>query len=207
MDTSKAQYRLVENELVLKAQQGDVHSLNQILVLYRDTIFAIAMTIFKNRHDADDATQEIMIRIGKKLKSYRGDSSLGGWIYPVAQNLCIDLVKKRNNFERRHVSTEDEPNLESKSVTQPAFKHDYDLSPVKKARRQIHKALESMSEKHRMILIMYSLEGLSYEQMAMSLNVPKGTIMSRLSNARYYFKQNLEIVGTDQEMFYKLRDL
>lgn len=192
-----------ELEIVKLAQAGDNDALNKLLTEYRPMIFATAMTIFRNKIDADDATQEIMVRISKKLHSFRGESSFAGWIYPVSHNLCIDLVKKKNSFDKKTHFMEDNEVVEDLAPV-TVLKLEREISATKKARLQIQEALESLSEKHRKIIIMREVDGMTYEEMAKVLNVEIGTIMSRLSNARKYFHENLRAIGIDEDVFYKL---
>lgn len=199
-----------EKELVMRAKDGDLDALNTLLIKHRPMIFSIAMTIFKKKSEADDATQEIMMRIQKKIASFRGDSTFAAWIYPISHNLCIDLVKKKNSYLKKTLYdsfNEDTDFVAELAVTSlNSSKVEREISVTKKARLHIHEALESLSEKHRKILIMREIEGLTYEEMAKILNVRVGTIMSRLSNARKYFQENLESMNVDKDIFYKLRE-
>lgn len=201
----------LDKKLVKLAQEGDQNALNNLLAIHRPMIFSVAMTIFRNKPDAEDAAQEIMLRVQKKLSSYRGDSSFVSWLYPVAHNLCIDRVKQKNSYDKKTVQLDDENGKENVEDFNIAFKrvtskYDREESFSKTARVRIQDALEALSEKHRQIILMREVDGMTYEQMAKILNVELGTIMSRLSNAREYFEHNLKSCGVTAETLFKLGD-
>lgn len=182
-------------ELVRRAQRGDQKAFETLLVRYRRKVFGLAMGMVNNRDDAMDIQQDAFVRVFRHLGSFQGDSSFYTWVYRITMNLCIDHVRKAARM--RAAPYEDR--LAHENVEQgdfPILPVRHDVNPGKAARRReimrhLSEALEDLPAHHRAVIVMREFEGMSYEEMAQVMQVPKGTIMSRLFHARHKLQKAL----------------
>lgn len=183
-------------QLVERAKAGDREAFKELVQKYQRRVFAICMGILKNPDDCHDVSQEVFLKVYRYLENFQQQSSFYTWLYRITVNMCIDHMRRN-----RRVQTVDyddgvgrEGNVEGDEWLMPSklgFNPDQVFSR-KELRQKMLEALETLSEKHRTILVLREVEGLSYEEMAEVLNISKGTVMSRLFHARRYFQIALE---------------
>lgn len=165
-----------ERELVQRIQQGDRTAFEELLDAYETRVYRLALRFTDSVPDAEDVTQEIFLGVYKSLANFRGDSSLGTWIYRVAMNHCLEFRRKR---KLEMLPYDDELALAS---------HDWREDPFASAGKselseRVNAALKCLSPQHRDVIVLHELQGLTYQEVATTLNVPVGTVKSRLSNA------------------------
>jgi RNA polymerase sigma-70 factor, ECF subfamily len=177
-----------EKELVRRARREDQKAFRMLMERYRRKVFSIAYGMVRDPEAAMDVSQEVFIKVHRYLGSFQGTSSFYTWLYRITVNLSIDFIRKRG--KRDMVDYDDmlqrrEPDDIEARIT-PTF---LDTNPLKaidriELRKQISKAFETLTEKHRAVLLLREVEGLSYDEIARTLKVHKGTVMSRLHHAR-----------------------
>lgn len=185
-----------ELELVKRAQEGDREAFRELVERYQRKVYSICYGMLKNSDDALDVSQDVFVKVFRYLEKFNHQSSFYTWLYRITVNMCIDYIRK--NSRMRSVEYDDrisrEGDVEGDEHIMPST---LGLNPDKvygrkELREKMLEALEKLSEKHRTILILREVEGLSYEEMAEVLNISKGTVMSRLFHARKYFQEALE---------------
>jgi RNA polymerase sigma-70 factor (ECF subfamily) len=134
--------------------------------------------------DAQDAAQDVFLKLYDGLKAYRPDSSLYTWIYRIAVNTCLDYNKKS-----RPETLDEESTVDDFPSTQPSPEQ---LYQSKETGRVIETALRRLPEKLRIIIVLKEIEGLSYEEIAEALQTSVGTVKSRISRAREELKRLLQ---------------
>lgn len=146
----------------------------QVLGLYSEKIFHLALSMLRNETQAEDMAQDILIKIWKGLPSYHGGASLSTWIYAIARNTCLTQLKK--SAIRRTVSLSD-----------PAFEQGLDGLPALQcsdpdtgAALDIHQLLDQLPDKYRQVISLFYLEQKSYEEVAALLGLPLGTVKTFL---------------------------
>lgn len=180
-------------DLVRRLQAGDQLAFRELFDRYHRRAFAVAFGVVKNQQDALDVVQEAFIKVHKHIDSFQGTSSFYTWLYRIVMNLAIDHVRRA-----RKVTEFDDSIKKEDAVGDGALlPRVTDENPSKAAVRKelsgkIQAALDELPEYHRAVILLREVEGLSYEEMAKILNVPKGTIMSRLFHARRKMQQQLE---------------
>ncbi|CAB4641362.1 unannotated protein [freshwater metagenome] len=168
------------DDLVLsRAQKGDPGALDAILRHHYDAIRAVCHRIVINSADAEDATQMALISVARALPSFDRRASLSTWIYRIATNAALDELRR---ISRRPIPTEDSA-LEH---TQPDATGEVD------ARILITHALGRVATEYRVVLVLRHVADLDYEEIASVLDIPVGTVRSRLARGR---AQLSEIVG------------
>lgn len=170
-----------ERELVARIKEGDMDAFREIVEMYRDRIYSLAFYMTGNYTDADDITQEAFIKAYRGLSEFRGESSIYTWLHRITVNLCIDRVRKLK--ARKEVSLS--------GIIPSRVEEPYREAERSELRRIIEIALSELPEKLRVILIMYEIQGLSYEEIASILGCPIGTVRSRLHKARNSLREKL----------------
>lgn len=176
-------------ELVRRCQSGDRAAFQAIVKKYERRVYGIAFGFVRNREDSLDLTQDAFVKVFRNLGSFQGTSSFYTWLYRVATNVCIDHVRRK---KRRKEGAEYDDTLahsEAAMGDTPLISTTSGISPARAASnkelgQKIKDALATLSEAHREILLLREIEGLSYEELSEVLDIPKGTVMSRLFHAR-----------------------
>ncbi|MDF1566125.1 MAG: sigma-70 family RNA polymerase sigma factor [Deltaproteobacteria bacterium] len=178
---------LDDKQLVTRAQAGDRHAFEALVRKYQRRIFRLAYGMLKNQEDAMDVAQDAFVRVHQHLDRFKGDAAFYTWLYRITTNLCIDRIR-RNRGEQ--VEYEDGLAREDHTASELGLRRPAAATnPAKATLRhelgeQIAAALAELPEKHREILLLREIEGLSYEELAQTLEIKKGTVMSRLFHAR-----------------------
>lgn len=177
-----------------RLRHRDERAFNQLVLAYEEKIYRFVWRMLGHAEDAEDLTQEVFVQVFRSLDQFRGDSQLSTWIYRIA----INLTKNRHKYWQRrfrkahqdldpsadHLSWEQAPGLTSGEISRP------DLDAIgNETERIIVACLHELDAPLRELLILRDVEGLSYEEIALILESPEGTIKSRLHRARNEFKQ------------------
>lgn len=190
-DERRAQERQRDAVLVDKAKGGDTQAFQELVKLHQGRLFAVAFGMMKDRDDAMDVVQDAFIKAHKKLIDFEGNAAFSTWLYRIAVNLCID--KKRAETRRKKTDLDDaaQRNLDDDSLYAEAefAPRLTGQNPLKNARDKelgahIGAAMATLSEEHRAVVLLREVDGLSYEEISEALEIPKGTVMSRLFHAR-----------------------
>ncbi len=178
-----------DHELVQRVQAGDSAAFRALFDKYHRRAFAVAMGVVKNEDDALDAVQEAFVKVHKNIDKFQGTSSFYTWLYRIVMNVSIDHIRRTSrrkslDFDERALHEESE--VAGDGALVPSVTN---ANPGKAALRRelggaIQAALQQLPEHHRAVIVLREIEGMSYEEMAEALEVPKGTIMSRLFHAR-----------------------
>ena len=185
LDTQRrAEQRAIDLELVDRAKDGDRRSFGRLVETYQRRVYALAYGILRNREDAWDAAQEAFVKAYKSLDKFEGNASFYTWMYRITYNVAIDHLRSRS---RKEVSDLPESKMVDEALRRAG--HGAKGDPDKETHRRelkavLSRAMSRLSEKHRAIIVLREIEGLSYEEMAEVLDISKGTVMSRLFHAR-----------------------
>jgi len=181
--------------LVERAKGGDVAAFEALVGIYKDRIYTYVSRMCHNPVEAEDITQDTFIRAYQSLANFRGASSFQTWLYRRASNLVIDSVRRQKRRDSGNVSLDapvvtDDGELNRQLADERRGPEDLAASSV--VREEVQKAIAQVSPKLRPVLVMYDLQGLSYQEISEILGCPLGTVKSRLFNARSQLKQLLE---------------
>ena len=179
-----------EAKLIAQARSGDRSAYGQIVSLYQDRLFNTVYRLLDNAEDAQDVVQDAFIHAYQSLNSFKGDSLFFTWLYRIAVNTAISWKRKRRMVFRLQLDREDGVSMEPQDVS-TGHQPGHALEQAEEERR-IQEALNRVSPEHRAVLILKDMEGQKYETMAEILEVPIGTIRSRLHRARLELRVVLE---------------
>ncbi len=150
----------------------------RLLELYSTKVFHLAYSMVRNETQAEDLTQDILLKIWKGLPGYHGGAALSTWIYAIARNTCLTELKKRAT--RPTVSLH-EPEFEDALDCVPALQS---TDPESGAGMDVHHLLEQLPEKYRQVITLFYLEQKSYEEVSAVLGLPLGTVKTFIHRAR-----------------------
>ncbi len=173
--------------LVKRVRGGDQRAFKLLVERYQRKVYAVALGMLKDKEEAMDVSQDAFVKVYKYLDHFKGDSSFYTWLYRITANICIDRIRKRGGAE--HVEFDESVATDMSEARIGALGSRLGTNPQKSALRRelaekIQEALAQVPEKHRAILLLREIEGMSYEDLARTLEIPKGTVMSRLFHAR-----------------------
>ena len=171
-----------EQHLLEQAQRGDQAAFGELVQLYEKKVYALTLRMCKNPDDAAEAAQEAFLAAWQGLKFFRGESSFSTWLYRLASNASVDLLRR----EQRHRGAAG-PSLndEETYADVPSDAPDpQTLAERSELRQQIEAGLRAMTPEHREVLILREMHQLSYDEIARVLSLDTGTVKSRISRAR-----------------------
>ncbi len=192
----------IDVSLIKKAQTGDVEAFGEIFKQINKRIYNFLLQLSSDRELAADLTQETFIRAFKGLKSLKSSDAFVPWLHRIALNLYRDEMKK--------------PRLHTESITQNLSESEDDedenvvkqipdwtnnperIANDKELKNVVRKAISTLPEIHRTAVIMHHIEGMEVEEIAKTLKIRKGTVMSRLARARETLKRKLAFYVGDK---------
>lgn len=179
-----------EAALVERCRRQDIQAFGKIVDAYQNRVFGFVRRMVVDTEDSADITQETFIRAFQSFSRFDGRSSLRTWLFRIAHNLCVDRARKvgRAPAELRiEAVTEDEEQLHipDSRWSPETLAMDAELAEA------IEAAIASMSEKLRSVLLLHDREDMQYEEIAQALQLPIGTVKSRLFLARAHLQKAL----------------
>jgi RNA polymerase sigma-70 factor (ECF subfamily) len=197
MNASGQTNKIQVEELVAQAQGGDEAAFEALVAQFSTRIYNYVARMVQDPTEAQDVAQETFVRAYQAIKNFRGASSFQTWLYRIASNLAIDAARRRKRRQWDVVSLDEPVEGDEDSEMGRDFPDDKTRTPAEEAesaetRRQVWEAIGELSDKLRPVIILYDLQGLSYEEVAHVLGCPMGTVKSRLFNARSQLREKLK---------------
>jgi RNA polymerase sigma-70 factor (ECF subfamily) len=188
---------LDESTLIDRCLAGDDTAFDQIVLRYQDMVFSLSSRLLGSYDEAVDLSQEVFLQVYRKLSGFRRDASLRTWIY----RIVINRAKNRQRWWKRRISEMtalpiEEAELGGGSGFGPCLASE-EIAPdealARKEQGQIlHRAIEKLPFDQKTILLLKEIEGLSYEEISTTLDLPLGTVKSRLARARQSLREKLD---------------
>lgn len=183
-------------ELIARARAGDQEAFGKLMRAHYEPVFRVVFGIVRNEHDARDVSQEVWVKVWRELPNFRGDAKFTTWVHPIAVRKSLDHLRKRRRWFDRFLPIaggDDDATPEAVVVAEPATDATArDEAEGGERREQLRRALDALPPKHRAVLALRELQGLSYEEIATATALPVGTVMSRLYHARRQLAQKLQ---------------
>jgi RNA polymerase sigma-70 factor (ECF subfamily) len=188
---------IAEPELVQRAQNGDEEAFGVLMRGQYEQVFRLIFGIVRDEHSARDICQEVWLTVWRSLAKFRGDSKLSTWIHPIAVRRSIDYLRSRKRWSQRFLpflTGEEGGSSDQSSPRTPepvAESNPRDEADRAEQTERFKRALDSLPPKHRAVLALREINGLSYDEIAEALSIRRGTVMSRLFNARRMLAKKL----------------
>lgn len=167
-------------------KQGDAKAYERLYDLYGKKVYHLSLGILKNISDAEDAVQETFIEVSRSVHRFRDESDLGTWIYRIAGNKALDLLRKQNTAKRKGQTVEPE------SVNLVYLLHPGKVLENKEIAQIIDQAMEELPERQRIAFTLSKIDGLSYQEIADALQTTIGTVESLIYRARKTLQEKLD---------------
>ena len=177
-----------EKQILKRIQAGDRFTFAELVETYQTKVIHISYSMLSDYEDACDAAQEVFVKVFRSAESFRGDSSLSTWIYRITKNVCTDFLRKRKETT---VSIDEEKDDAPKYDIPDTSKSPEQISERNETQKLVREALSELDTDSRLIITMFDIEGLSYDEIAGVLKIPIGTVKSRLNRAREKLKKIL----------------
>ena len=187
--------RDIDQQLVERVQRGDKGAFDLLVAKYQRKIFRLLSRLIRDQGEVEDVAQEAFIKAYRALPNFRGDSAFYTWLYRIA----INTAKNHLVSQGRRAPTSTEADIEE-AETFDDGEHLRDLNTPdsmllsKQVAEAVNRAIDQLPEDLRTAIVLREIEGLSYEEIAESMNCPIGTVRSRIFRAREAIAQELKPV-------------
>ena len=178
--------------LVERARNKDLDAYNQLFEEYYSRIYSLIYNMTSNKEDTEDLVSEVFMKAYQSLDKFQGKSSFYTWIYRIAINRTINYVKKRKRRsalslnEIDHGVERDDSYIELSSKESP-----FRDTAINELQENLNIALQTLSEKHRAVVVLHDIQGIPHDKIAEMLGVSSGTVRSRLFYARQQLQAEL----------------
>ena len=161
-------------QLARRLAEGELPALEELYDRHGAAVFRLCRQILRQRADAEDATQEVFLKAFERAGQFQGRARLSSWLYRMAVNHCLRRLERER--VRAAVAIEEDSACSGLDPSTTAA--------AREARQRLEAAMGRLGVEHRIVLHLREIEGASYEEIARALELPKGTVMSRLHRAR-----------------------
>ncbi len=182
----------IDKEFVARVQQGDKSAYNHLVRKYQHKIIQLVNRYVKDPSEAQDVTQEAFIKAYRALGNFRGDSAFYTWLYRIAINTAKNyLVSRSRRHTEQEVDVQDAeqfentPQLKGLDTPEQQLLNDEIIAAIKTA-------IDKLPEDMRTAILLREFEGMSYEDIALTMNCPVGTVRSRIFRAREAIDSKLQ---------------
>lgn len=180
-DTSEA---AATGTAAFDAGHGEMPSWEELVAEHADSVYRLAFRLSGNQHDAEDLTQETFMRVFRSLKNYR-PGTFEGWLHRITTNLFLDMVRHRAKI-RMEALPEDYERVPGRDLTPEQVYTASNLDPA------LQRALDGLAPDFRVAVVLCDVVGMSYEEIAATLDVKMGTVRSRIHRGRTQLRESLE---------------
>lgn len=188
-----------DEELLAESRSGNSDAFKKIIKKYESRVAAAVIGMLGHCTESEDIGQETFIRFYKSLDRFRGDSSVGTYLTRIAINLSINELRRRKSRRKLFFTKPDNPVEDIPDTSNPARRNE--------ARKIVQRGIQKLGLKFRSVIVLRLINGYSTRETARILNLPKGTVLSRLARGQKKLKEILtplyrdgnEYMGKDNE--------
>lgn len=197
--TAKPRPLTPDELLIERIKQGDSDAYNDMVTRYWDRIFARVHQLLKNKQDAEEVTQDAFIRAHRGLENFRGDAAFSTWLYQIATNLAHNRYwywfrRKRDQSISLEQPLSDDGELTLENVMPSSGESPAEAAVTQEFVDRVSECMSGLNPKHQEVLILRNVKNLSYEEIAVQLEISIGTVKSRIARARDSLR---ELMGSD----------
>ena len=182
----------LETRLARRAKTGDRGAFEDLVQMYNDKIYRLCYRMLGNRQEAEDVVQETFLRVFRNLDRYDETMKFSTWIYRIATNLCIDLLRKRKN----EFSLDETSSAENETNNFHGILADDEPSPenmalLSETQSNVRNAIESLPKKYKTVVILKYLHDMSLQEISEVLDLPVSTVKTRVHRGREYLRKKI----------------
>lgn len=184
--------------LVKACQQGDMEAFDALVLRYKDRLYNVVYRFLGHREDAQDVVQECFVRAYRSLESFKGESTFYTWLYRIATNLARNAIRDRGRKGRDQGMSLEKLQDEAPNIAQRATQSNQRpdvLAQENELNESLQACIEELPEQYRMVFVLRTMDGLRYNEIAAVLECPRGTVKSRLNQARRLLREALRAQG------------
>jgi len=180
-----------EKDIIRRVQIGDVAAFEDLVNAYKQKAYYVALGFVGNHEDALDLSQDAFVKAFKAIKTFDLNSPFFPWFYKIIKNHCLNYIKKNQRVRNDSLEELEEETFAQFEDERPDPR---DVYADSETRHQLWRAIDRLKPDFREIIIMKHFHNLSYKEIAEALNIPIGTVMSRLFNARQELRELMKDV-------------
>ena len=180
-----------EKELIARLQARDEAAFEELIRQYEKKVYSLCARMCGNAEDAEEAAQDAFLALWRGIDRFRQESSLSTWIYRLASNACIDLMRRKKKGAGS-VSLDDEELFVDAVDPAP---QPHEEAERRETQRLLQEGILSLPAEYRSILLLREIEGLSYSEISAALDLELGTVKSRISRGRTLLRNFLSVNG------------
>ena len=184
-----------DNLLVHQAKNGSREAFSALMELYQGKVYNLVLRMTGSAEDAADLCQETFINVWKGLPNFQGGSSFSTWLYRLANNVCIDFIRREKNRKGMDVLSLNDDEKDYDELIPDNGPSPQTQLEQRERRAALNRALGQLSEEHRQILLLREVSGLSYAEIAETVGLEEGTVKSRIARARLSLRNILREEG------------
>lgn len=181
--------------LVREFQSGDRDVFDSLVIRHRDRIFNLCYRFLGDYYDAEDAAQEVFVKVYRSLKRFRLDSSFSTWLHRIAVNTCKNKIKSLEyRYRKKQARLNNDGIGESPYSMEPGQESHSPMAELEKKERMkaIQKAIDALPAKQKTVVVLRDIQGFSYDEIARITGYKLGTLKSRLARARLDLRDKLK---------------
>ncbi len=179
---------------IKQVKKGDQNAFGEIVEIYKNKVYQICYRMLGNRHEAEDAAQEAFIRAFVNIHTFNQDLKFSTWLFRIATNLCIDKIRKKKPdfYLDAEVSGTEGLTLYSQIASETELPED-ELESLE-LQEEVQKQILKLPDKYRTVIVLKYIEELSLNEISEILNLPLGTVKTRIHRGRDCLRQQLRYV-------------
>lgn len=178
--------------VVKQVQAGDVAAFDKLILKYRERLYGVVYNLTSNREDAADLTQDAFIKAFQSINRFQGQSSFFTWLYRIAVNTALTHLRKHRNRTFFSLENLQEGQVSTQVIDQLSDKNGADRdAQLRELQEKLNEAMQKLSIKHRTVITLFEIDGLSHAEIAEITECSEGTVRSRLHYAKQFLQAEL----------------
>ena len=176
-------------DVVRQCKRGDSDAFGELVRRHQQPVFNFCLRLLRNAEDAEDIAQEAFVQAYRNIKKFQPRAKFSTWLFTIAKNLSLNLIRDEKRGKRRMVPVDDGP--EGVTVATAVADQPDSKAVERETTAVVRAAIDGLSPEHRLVIVLRDLEGLSYKEIGVVMDCRSGTVKSRLSRARASLKEVL----------------
>ena len=186
-----------DTQLVKRCRDGETAAFDEIVARHQNRVYNLCYWMLSDREEAADAAQEAFVRAFRSLGNFRGECAFSTWLHRVTVNVALDAAQRRKRAPLPFSALENDEDttreIESYLQSGEVAESPHEVAARRERRLVVRQALAELPEHYRLALVLFDMQGHSYEEVATLLDLPLGTVKSRLNRARLALRDKLEV--------------